>query len=482
MHILVVDDDIPTVEVIRTSLHWDLLGIDRVETAYDYTEAQNKICASQPDIILCDIEMPRGSGLDLLRWLREEKRDCEFVFLTCHANFDYAKTALQYGAADYITKPFNIAQTEATLSKVASQVRYHQELLQKSRAGQQWEEAHSLAQTSFLHGLFMDGTLMTEIELNKRFQDLGLAVDALQPIHMVLVTAPQPADDTSWKPELFGYAFRNLATELLCENAPAHVFHFLRQDMHFCLAWLDGSLTPDIVAQRCRGELILETDQLGPHNAAQYSLDVAKLEQLFAQGSVPAITNLIRKDLSTLAEEKMLSPALMQQIHQDFQQVLYSVLSANEIQAHELFRDDACVRLNQTAESSIMNMIKWVSVAADRAVRTIRETHQVNSIAGKIRQYCQEHFAEKISNREIADAVYLTPDYANRVFKDAYGLSIKDYLTDLRMQKAQLLLRDEANTISEVAAQVGFDNFSYFSTQFKKYTGLTPNEWKRQNG
>lgn len=64
----------------------------------------------------------------------------------------------------------------------------------------------------------------------------------------------------------------------------------------------------------------------------------------------------------------------------------------------------------------------------------------------------------------------------------AYGLSIKDYLTDLRMQKAQLLLRDEANTISEVAAQVGFDNFSYFSTQFKKYTGLTPNEWKRQNG
>lgn len=58
MHILVVDDDIPTVEVIRTSLHWDLLGIDRVETAYDYTEAQNKICASQPDIILCDIEMP----------------------------------------------------------------------------------------------------------------------------------------------------------------------------------------------------------------------------------------------------------------------------------------------------------------------------------------------------------------------------------------------------------------------------------------
>lgn len=220
MHILVVDDDIPTVEVIRTSLHWDLLGIDRVETAYDYTEAQNKICASQPDIILCDIEMPRGSGLDLLRWLREEKRDCEFVFLTCHANFDYAKTALQYGAADYITKPFNIAQTEATLSKVASQVRYHQELLQKSRAGQQWEEAHSLAQASFLHGLFMDGTLMTEIELNKRFQDLGLAVDALQPIHIVLATAPQPADDTSWKPELFGYAFRNLATELLCENAP----------------------------------------------------------------------------------------------------------------------------------------------------------------------------------------------------------------------------------------------------------------------
>lgn len=65
------------------------------------------------------------------------------------------------------------------------------------------------------------------------------------------------------------------------------------------------------------------------------------------------------------------------------------------------------------------------------------------------------------------NAVYLTPDYANRVFKDAYGLSIKDYLTDLRMQKAQLLLRDEANTISEVAAQVALIIFRTFPPSSK---------------
>mgnify|MGYP004453714443 CR=1 FL=1 len=103
--------------------------------------------------------------------------------------------------------------------------------------------------------------------------------------------------------------------------------------------------------------------------------------------------------------------------------------------------------------------------------------------SGTSRNNQRQSQSEKHSESHLEEhAVYLTPDYANRVFKDAYGLSIKDYLTDLRMQKAQLLLRDEANTISEVVAQVGFDNFSYFSTQFKKYTGLTPNEWKRQNG
>ena len=106
MHILVVDDDIPTVEVIRTSLHWDLLGIDRVETAYDYTEAQNKICASQPDIILCDIEMPRGSGLDLLRWLREKVHQYGHLLEPAEVVRNACGTFDAHYYLDYLTKKY----------------------------------------------------------------------------------------------------------------------------------------------------------------------------------------------------------------------------------------------------------------------------------------------------------------------------------------------------------------------------------------
>ena len=78
---LIVDDDMATVEVVRNAVHWKQLGVENVSKAYNIEQAK-KILLNEPiNLVISDVEMPIGSGLDLLRWFREQIMDGEFLLL-----------------------------------------------------------------------------------------------------------------------------------------------------------------------------------------------------------------------------------------------------------------------------------------------------------------------------------------------------------------------------------------------------------------
>ncbi len=105
MNLLIVDDEYYSVELLKGILDWKEMGFREVYTAYSMLQAQDILRSSSVDIMLCDIEMPRGSGLDLLEWIRAQKFRIECIFLTCHAKFDYAQSAIKLDSVDYILKP-----------------------------------------------------------------------------------------------------------------------------------------------------------------------------------------------------------------------------------------------------------------------------------------------------------------------------------------------------------------------------------------
>lgn len=69
------------------------------------------------DIMICDIEMPGGSGLQLTKWVRDHNIDTEVIFLTGHANFSYATNALRLEASDYLLKPVKEAELKNAVMK-----------------------------------------------------------------------------------------------------------------------------------------------------------------------------------------------------------------------------------------------------------------------------------------------------------------------------------------------------------------------------
>lgn len=110
----------------------------------------------------------------------------------------------------------------------------------------------------------------------------------------------------------------------------------------------------------------------------------------------------------------------------------------------------------------------------------LRNQTSNQSIAEAIKEYADRHYAEDISRGDLADIFYLDSDYASRLFKEAFGISFKNYVIHKRIEAAKDLLVHTDLPINTVADSVGYGNYSYFTRIFKKVTHVTPIEFREK--
>lgn len=130
--ILIVDDDKLLVEKLEETVNWSGIGIDMVFTANNIRQAQKLLEAVYPiEMLLCDIDMPQGNGLELLEWIRYKKLDIECTFLSSYANFAYAQMALKLSSREYLLKPISNADLETALRRIVGIVQEKQQKQKK---------------------------------------------------------------------------------------------------------------------------------------------------------------------------------------------------------------------------------------------------------------------------------------------------------------------------------------------------------------
>lgn len=138
MRLLMVNDEILTVENMKEEINWKLYGIDDVLTAYNVADGQKAIDTFPIDILLCDIEMPGQNGLELIRWIKEKKLNIECILLTCHADFEYAREAVTLGCQDYILIPAEYEKIGETVKKVVNRCLEKNENRKLQEYGRSW--------------------------------------------------------------------------------------------------------------------------------------------------------------------------------------------------------------------------------------------------------------------------------------------------------------------------------------------------------
>jgi len=107
---------------------------------------------------------------------------------------------------------------------------------------------------------------------------------------------------------------------------------------------------------------------------------------------------------------------------------------------------------------------------------------RANKILQFIKNYVEEHINEDLSLTKLGEMLHFHPFYLSRMFKQVTGKNLTEYISQVKLRKAKEMLQRGEIRINEVASALGFETASYFTRFFKKYTGMTPNEYRESVG
>ena len=131
INILIVDDEPIVIDAIKSGVDWTELDEVRVLSAYNVFDAQDVMRKNSVGVVLCDIEMPEATGLDMIKWVNDNYPVTVCIFLTCHAEFTYAKQAVAMKVFDYLLKPIAYRELTEVLKKA---IAHHKELMSGEKA------------------------------------------------------------------------------------------------------------------------------------------------------------------------------------------------------------------------------------------------------------------------------------------------------------------------------------------------------------
>lgn len=428
MKVLLVDDEIFTIRMLQSVISWSEMGLELMGYAQNGEDAYSMVLEETPDIIISDVRMPGMDGLEFLRKVYAFNPGIKTILMSAYADFSYVKEGLKLGCSDYILKPVDETELEHSLRKVIYTIQGEKE--------QEKVVAKSVKQLDNMNLYRYMKTGYGKNKILKLEQETGLKEYCVFMIRINNMTMNEYSSAANI--ELFQEGYYSRILEKIaagcCERA--YVFDYEEN----CWTLLLGGITePDreTVAKRLAEELKRE---LGFSVNICFSVFGHGLEEL--PGLYDEVQNLIKYSFY-IGDEEILG--------YDYN---CSREELSEVRAIGMLRDMERAVKNENTEAAESKPVK-------------------DSI-----ELIEKNYNQNLSLEDICAQAHVSKTYFCYLFKREMGMSVWNYLTVVRLQRAKELLERTQLRSYEIAFQVGYDNPSYFSKVFKKYENMTPNEYR----
>lgn len=522
MNLLLVDDEIYAAERIQNMMDWDALGIQQVKVANSMQQAIRIFEVESVDIMLCDIEMPRGSGIELAEWVRSRNYHTVILFLTCHAQFAYAKDAMRLRSQDYLLKPIDKETLHAALLRAVAVACHEKRLQRLTQSDALWKNNQCNILEYFwlqvAQGTFSGGTK----EIVRVASERGIPLRENTELYAVCIVLQNY--DENWGDDdrrLIAYAQLNIARELFEQDGsmngvaeinrgvliaiccPADTTPIseledsVRKYTEVCKQNLGLEISCCISGRICPAELCASIERIikiaRPPKGTTANVwieDASKPQprhlprpemqawsQMLQQGAYRQVRESVISFFQKPEVTGSLSVSFLQEFQQTFLEILSDYCRNKTILSRKIL--DCDDQLLIKAVRSVPDMLIWINIVLNRCEMADTTGLRDDPIL-MAKHFITENLDQEISREDIARYVHLNPDYLSRIFKKELGISVIDYLIELRIEMAKKLLRDTNMRVSDVAGQVGYSNFSHFSKLFKKKVGVNPNQYKRR--
>lgn len=481
--IVIADDNKLIRHSIAKSLREVLPEVEIINEAENGVEALEIIEKAKPGCVILDIRMPRMDGLAVARALHTQHMPPEIIIVSAYAEFEYARKAMAFGVKHYLVKP--VDDDELIVAVRGALARRQASTLQSDlrSAEQSIAAVTGLTRLNDPHPDVQAGGVLTVYRCRSR----GLSPSGTEtPSHEDMEKALRHRYEKSQR-DLFcrdpdGFVIAHYGERRTVEESVAEASQILRSLPARSGSWVAAVATVDdshgeSAAYQEARELTGLAFFAGQHRRVFTSDDRAEIAMRYVSDGASARALLDGIARAVGFSESGFRSALESRLRIDLQRALegqglaQDSVSDNNTLGDLLAALAACrhftdaLRIAETYQREAEALISS-SLAIPPAVRCVQE-------------YINSHFASGVTLTDCAESVGYSKRHVSRLLKEHTGHSFADFVADLRMRRAQQLLRTSTMRVNEIARAVGIDSYAHFLELFKRHTGKRPTDFRR---
>ena len=540
--ILVCDDEGIVRESLTFIIHKNFGNECQVETAKNGRIAIEQAESFRPDIILMDIQMPGINGINAMEDIRRENKNVVFIVLTAYDKFEYSQAAINLGVFSYLTKPINRDELCDILRKAMKQIRERKakassDLLVKEKL----EAVIPIIESGFIYSVILENNNVSNSVDYGRYQDAdysvpeGISYRELLDIHEEYgcVVVIECGDELQKG---------NLSNKVGAGIKLQKNYLIFRETIKEMLAAVVGevmankviAITPCKSAEESYDERVLKIEkmrtllrkleqQIGLKFKAGIGLvrPWSEMAESYREASEVAHQGVWKV---THAKDMPVSCVYEETYPVEVEKQIFDAVEKGDVKRVKHFSEafirwlESCSpQLNNTVRLKVIEFILWAEHLAymqggmvyrldDRRgyldtllslqsykalgrwfVRKMEEAavhiamkhrEKTGNVVETAKEYIRAHFTGDLSLEHLAREIDISPYYLSKLFKEIEGVNYIDYVTSLRIEYAKTVLNESGKSIKEICCDVGYSDPNYFSRIFKKWTGVTPTEYR----
>ena len=257
--------------------------------------------------------------------------------------------------------------------------------------------------------------------------------------------------------------------------AVENLLHFHNyMEIGYCY-WGNGKLTIEDSNVNYKGGIISIIPENIPHATKSLNNGICKWEYLFID-----IDNFIRNEISfsrIMPEEVIKTLNSQAYVIQWSQNRALTSIVKNIIEEYREKKPHYKHAVKGYLKAFVVELLR---ISEDMSSSLTLEEKKVNSYIEKSVNYISEHYAEEIKMSDVADECGLSESHFRRIFEETMSMKPLDYLNMIRIDKACEIIQNKDYAMEEVGFRVGYQTPSTFNRNFKKLTGKTPYQWKKE--
>ncbi|WP_223594391.1 response regulator [Neobacillus bataviensis] len=521
LKVLIVDDEVLERKAVAKILKNSSEDVTVIGEAPNGRKAIEMAAELRPDIIFMDIKMPGIDGVQAVKEIRKFDAGIRFIMVSAFNTFEYAKEVMQQGVKEYILKPSSKQDILDGLKRVADDIHAERKQTEEQHTlRESLNRAVSIAQKEWVTSLLMNQ--VQDITFDEWGQLLGAEIISgnvmlfsLQPAGKSEFTNNEKQNWYSWLKDTLKSAVKKheiiigpitdlqvpvlfLTSEklhfktnaqLICDN----LINFFKKE-NFSGDIRIGIGHPYSQAKELNKsyhEAVLALEQLAKTPNRKYLfcdkqgnafelpaesgfLEIEKkLLDAVRQGDVNQVLFIFDSFVTKVETNKDLKASLVKKSFNE----LFILISRMLHDLGIIYEGNPVIE-GQEDIGLIFEKGKKHLLAVVQQVQIWRNNH-AKGMLHKAKEYIEKHYAEAITLESAAEYVELSPFYFSKLFKDRFGMTFIDYLTEIRIKHAKAEMVDPAKSLKEICYSVGYKDPNYFSRVFKKATGLSPTEFRK---